>query len=66
MKNLRKIESRYNKVSIMEYDYILPIGKDKWALAGLAITTVGVLPAIAVVTTVAATIWNSVTFEWYL
>lgn len=48
---------------IMKYNYTLPIGKDKWALAGLAITTVGVLPAIAVVTTVAATIWNNVTFR---
>lgn len=47
---------------IMEYNYTLPIGKDKWALAGLAITTVGVLPAIAVVTTVAATIWNNEMF----
>lgn len=36
----------------------IPIGKDRWALAGLAITTVGVLPAIAVVTTVAGTIWK--------
>lgn len=51
---------------MMGYDYILPIGKDKCALtlAGLAITTVGVLPAIAVVTTVAATICkNSVMFR---
>lgn len=42
--------------NILEQKWNIPIGNDKWVLAGFAITTVGVLPAIAVVTTVAATI----------
>lgn len=40
----------------MIYKKLIPIGKDKWVLAEFAITTVGVLPAMAVVTTVAAII----------
>lgn len=48
-----KIVSYMNSIYQKKF---LPIGNDKWVLAGLAITTVGVLPAIAVVTTVVATI----------